>query len=125
MARKFAEIGASCKDLARSGMRRAFLPPMSEIRPSTLESGICADAAIPEVWADLVSGRIAGLRELIAGAVAARAGFAPDPGRVAEFLERLARPDHLETERTSETHPGIRGPSIFPRGKEVAGEDAD
>lgn len=98
---------------------------MSEIRPSTLESGICADAAIPEVWSDLVSGRIAGLRELIAGAVAARAGFAPDPGRVAEFLERLARPDHLETERTSETHPGIRGPSIFPRGKEVAGEDAD
>lgn len=95
---------------------------MSLVRPSTPESETRADAAIPEVWADLVAGRIAGLHELLAASVVSRVGFHPDADRIAGFLEGLAHPAHLETERTSETHPGIRGPSIFPSRKGTPGE---
>ena len=87
---------------------------MSEVPPLVPENMTRADAAIPEAWDDLVSRRFPGLHELLAAAAAARAGFPPDPGRVAEYLEGLSHPFHLETERTSETHPGIGGPSIYP-----------
>jgi hypothetical protein len=95
---------------------------MSEFPPSVPASGARADAAIPEAWSDLVARRAGGLHELLAAAVVARTGFAPDPDRVAEYLEGLAFPAHLETERTSETHPGIRGPSIFPSRKTERGD---
>lgn len=97
---------------------------MSLVRPSAPESETRADAAIPEVWADLLAGRTPGLHELLAAAVVSRVGSLPDAARIAGFLEGLAPPVHLETERTSETHPGIRGPSIFPSRKGTPGEEA-
>jgi hypothetical protein len=98
---------------------------MPEVRPSVTAPETRADAAIPEAWSDLVSRRAGGLHELLAAAVVAKTGFAPDPNRVAEYLEGLAFPSHLETERTSETHPGIRGPSIFPPPRQGKSSGAD
>jgi hypothetical protein len=80
--------------------------------PSSLETR--ALAAIPEVWAELVRLGDSVLVERVCNLVERRVGARPDPGAVAAFLAGLANPSHLETQRTSETHPGIRGPSIFP-----------
>lgn len=73
-----------------------------------------AAATIPEAWRDLVKRRDVVLHELISATVEARTGTRPDPRAVSEFLFGLANPSHLETRRTSESHPGIRGPSIYP-----------
>lgn len=73
-----------------------------------------AAAAIPDAWRDLVKRRDVVLFELISATVEARTGTRPDPRAISEFLAGLANPAHLETRRTSESHPGIRGPSIYP-----------
>jgi len=78
-----------------------------------------AVAAIPDAWRELVKRRDVVLFELISASVETRTGSRPDPRAISEFLAGLANPAHRETRRTSESHPGICGPSIYPppRGK--------
>jgi len=71
-------------------------------------------AEIPDAWRELVDCRDAGLVECVSRAVLRRTGHLPAPGAVMEFLAALVHPSHLEVERTSESHPGMRGPSIYP-----------
>jgi len=81
----------------------------SDFNPATR-----AAAAIPDAWRNLVRRRDVVLFELLSATVEAGTGFRPDPRAISEFLSGLANPSHLETRRTSESHPGIRGPSIYP-----------
>lgn len=71
-------------------------------------------AVIPEAWRELVTSRDAALVECVSQVVLRRTGHLPAPGAVIEFLAGLVHPSHLEIERTSESHPGMRGPSIYP-----------
>lgn len=81
----------------------------SDFNPATR-----AAAAIPDAWRKLVRRRDLVLFELLSATVEAGTGSRPDPNAISEFLSGLANPSHLETRRTSESHPGIRGPSIYP-----------
>ncbi len=73
-----------------------------------------ATAAIPAAWVGLVLRRDPVLLDLVAEEVVRRTGVRPDLEKVLGFLAGLDTPGHLETVRTSETHPGIGGPSIYP-----------
>lgn len=73
-----------------------------------------ATAAIPAAWLALVQRWDAGLLDLVAREVGMRTGLWPETEKVQEFLAGLSVPSHLETVRTSETHPGFGGPSIYP-----------
>lgn len=71
-------------------------------------------AEIPDAWRELVTSRDVALVERVSQVVLRRTGHLPAPGAVMEFLAALVHPSHLEIERTSESHPGMRGPSIYP-----------
>jgi predicted type IV restriction endonuclease len=58
-----------------------------------------AQAAIPEVWKDLVGKGNEELVELLASNVELKTGIRPDSDKVAEFLAGLGRPVFLETSR--------------------------
>ena len=78
------------------------------------DSELRANAAIPDAWIDLVNNREWSIFASLSAAVEARTGLRPDPAQVAIFLKGLANPSYVEAVRTSETHPGFGGPSIFP-----------
>lgn len=71
-------------------------------------------AAIPEAWAALVRRRDPVMFDLVAMEVTSLTGVRPGWEKIHEFLAGLDAPGHLETVRTSETHPGIGGASIYP-----------
>lgn len=73
-----------------------------------------AASAIPGAWLALVRRWDPVLLDALAQEVMQRTGMWPDAQSVHDFLASLDTPSHLETVRTSETHPGIGGPSIYP-----------
>ncbi|MBL9156187.1 MAG: hypothetical protein JNJ70_01860 [Verrucomicrobiales bacterium] len=73
-----------------------------------------ATASIPAAWIALVQRWDPVLLDLVAQEVMMRTGLWPDAEKIHDFLACLDTPSHLETVRTSETHPGIGGPSIYP-----------
>jgi hypothetical protein len=73
-----------------------------------------AASAIPGAWLALVKRWDPILLDVLAHEVMQRTGLWPDAEMVHDFLASLDTPSHLETMRTSETHPGIGGPSIYP-----------
>ena len=81
----------------------------SDFNPATR-----APAEIPDAWRELVTSRDAALVECVSHVVRRRTGHLPAPGAVIEFLAALVHPSHVEIERTSESHPGMRGASIYP-----------
>jgi hypothetical protein len=83
-----------------------------------------AASALPGAWLALVKRWDPILLDALAHEVMQRTGMWPDAQTVHDFLASLDTPSHLETVRTSETHPGIGGPSIYPpprRGEDSAG----
>lgn len=73
-----------------------------------------ATSSIPAAWLALVQRWDPVLLDVISQEVMMRTGLWPDAEKVHDFLICLDAPSLLETVRTSETHPGIGGPSIYP-----------
>ncbi len=73
-----------------------------------------AASFIPEAWAELVAEGDETLWHLLLDRVERKSGKRPEVSLVRVFLSSLRHPFHLEMVRTSETHPGIPGPSPFP-----------
>ena len=98
-----------------------MLPDPADLDPNRVSR---AASALPGAWLALVKRRDPILFDALAHEVMLRTGRWPDPESVQDFLASLDTPSHLETVRTSETHPGIGGPSIYPtprRGDEAVG----
>ena len=99
----------------------SMFPDPVDLNPSRLS---LAASALPGAWLALVTRWDPILLDALAHEVMLRTGLWPDAESVHDFLVSLDTPSHLETMRTSETHPGIGGPSIYPpprRGDESAG----